>query len=209
MPLNTEIIVHPRLHHLGLTTSNVEPMVAWYREVLGMSIIHQTSSATAGHPDLPAIKITWVSNDEANHRMAFVELPGIGADPDRARHCRIQHFAFEYQTLDELLGSYQRLKSRGILPVLCTDSGVQTAFYYEDPDGNSVEINVDNFGNPWTSGEYVRNSPDFASNPLGVFVDPDKMIAARGLGAVPGDLHMRARAGEFAPEKPYDPRVMI
>jgi len=110
MAFNTETIVHPRLHHLGLTTANLEPMVAWYRAVLGMSIVHQTNSATAGHSNLPAIRITWVTNDEANHRMAFVELPGIEADPDRARHRRIQHFAFEYRTLDELLGSYQRLK---------------------------------------------------------------------------------------------------
>lgn len=141
--------------------------------------------------------------------MAFVELPGIDADPERSRHSRVQHFAFEYQTMDELLGTYERLKRKGIVPVLCTDGGVQTAFYYADPDGNTVEVNVDNFGNPWTSGEYVRNSPDFANNPLGVFVDPDKMITAREAGASAWDLHIRARAGEFAPEVPYDVRIMI
>lgn len=209
MPLNTDTIVHPRLHHLGLTTANAAPMVEWYRQVLGMVVVHKTPSATAGHPNLPPIQITWLSNDEANHRLAFVELPGLEADPDRARHRRIQHFAFEYQTLDALLGTYQRLKGMGILPVLCTDAGLQTAFYYEDPDGNSVEINVDNFGDPWTSGDYIRTSPEFARNPLGVFVDPDKMIAAHALGASQWALHVRARAGEFSPETPYDPRVMM
>lgn len=209
MALNTETIIHPRLHHLGLTTADAESMIAWYRQVLGMVVVHQTPSAAAGLADVPPIKVTWVSNDEANHRMAFVELPGLEADPERAHHRRIQHFAFEFQTLDELLGTYLRLKRQGILPVLCTDAGVQTAFYYEDPDGNSVEINVDNFGNPWTSSEHVRHSPEFARNPLGVFVDPDKMIAARELGTSPWDLHLRARAGEFAPAKPYDARVML
>jgi catechol-2,3-dioxygenase len=53
-----------------------------------------------------------------------------------------------------LLDTYARLKEQGILPVLCTDAGAQTALYYEDPDRNSVELNVDNYGNNWTSDEH-------------------------------------------------------
>jgi catechol 2,3-dioxygenase len=151
----------------------------------------------------------WVSNDEANHRLAFVQLPGLIADPDRAHHQRLQHFAFEYRTLDDLLGTYARLKEQGILPILCTDSGSQTAFYYEDPDRNSVELNVDNYGDSWTSTEHLRNSPEFAKNPMGKYVDPDKVIAAREAGASPWELHERAWTGEFAPEKPYDPRILL
>lgn len=30
--------------------------------------------------------------------------------------------------------------------MLCTDAGAQTAFCYTDPDGNSVELHVDNYG---------------------------------------------------------------
>ena len=36
-------------------------------------------------------------------------------------------------------------------------------------------------------------------------VDPEKMVAAREAGASSWELHERAVAGEFAPEKPYDP----
>ena len=39
----------------------------------------------------------------------------------------------------------------------------------------------------------------FATSTL-VYVDPDKMIAARKAGASPWELHERAFAGEFAPE---------
>jgi catechol 2,3-dioxygenase len=141
----TETIVHPRLHHLGLTTSNLDALIAWYRKVLGMGIVHRTSAA-AGGKDVPAINAAWVTNDEANHRLAFVQLPGLNADLDRSHNHRIQHVAFEYRTLDDLLGTYTRLKGLGIEPVLCTDGGSQTAFYYEDPDRNSVELNVDNYG---------------------------------------------------------------
>jgi catechol 2,3-dioxygenase-like lactoylglutathione lyase family enzyme/ketosteroid isomerase-like protein len=133
-----------------MTTTNIDAMLAWYRDVLGMSLVHRTASATGPHDAAQILKAAWVTNDEANHRLAFVELPGLVADPDRARHKRLQHSAFEYRNLDDLLGSYARLKPLGILPVLCTDSG---AHYYEDPDRNSVELNVDNYGDSWTSSE--------------------------------------------------------
>lgn len=39
-------------------------------------------------------------------------------------------------------------------------------------------------------------------------IDLDKMIAARKAGASPWELHERASAGQFAPDKPYDPRSL-
>jgi hypothetical protein len=38
---------------------------------------------------------------------------------------------------------------KGILPVLAADQGLQTSVYYLDPDQNSVELNVNNYGNEW------------------------------------------------------------
>jgi catechol 2,3-dioxygenase len=207
--MNKVTIVHPRLQHLGMTTTNIDAMLTWYRSVLGMTLVHRTSSATGEHAAGPNLLAAWVSNDEANHRLAFVQLPGLGEDSDRAHHHRVQHFAFEYRNLDDLLGTYVRLKQQSIKPVLCADSGAQTALYYEDPDHNSVELNVDNYCNSWTSGDHLRNSPEFAKNPMGKYVDPEKMVAAREAGASPWDLHERAWAGEFAPAKPYDPRVLL
>jgi catechol 2,3-dioxygenase len=207
--MNKVTIIHPRLQHLGMTTANIDAMLSWYRDVLGMSLVHRTSSATRDENDGPVLKAAWVTNDETNHRLAFVELPGLEADAHRSHHKRLQHFAFEYQTLDDLLGTYVRLKEHGIMPVLCTDAGAQIAFYYEDPDRNSVELNVDNYGDSWTSGEHLRNSPEFAKNPMGTYIDPEKMIAAHEAGASPWELHERAWAGEFAPAKPYDPRALL
>jgi catechol 2,3-dioxygenase len=207
--MNTETIIHPRLHHLGLTTGNLEGMIDWYRRVLGMSVVHRTEAAVADQSNAPTLRAAWVSNDEANHRLAFVQLPGLTADPERSRHHRLQHVAFEYRTIDELLGTYARLKDLGIIPVLCTDGGSQTAFYYEDPDRNSVEINVDNYGDCWTSSEHMRTSPEFARNPMGTYVDPDKMIAARKAGASPWELHERALTGEFVPPQPSDPSALL
>lgn len=201
--MNTQFIVHPKLQHFGLTTSNLDAMVDWYRKVLGMGIHHRAALPPIARGRAPFSGAAFISNDEVHHRMVFFEVPGIVPDPDRGRHPRMQHVAFEVQNFDELLGTYARLKGLGILPVWAADHGMATAFYYQDPDHNIVEINVNVYGSEWTATEHMRTSAVFAR----VFVDPDKMLAARKAGASPWELHERAMAGEFSPSKPFDART--
>jgi hypothetical protein len=55
----------------------------------------------------------------------------------------------------------------------------------------------------------MRTSPEFGANPMGTYVDPDKRIVARAAGMPAEELHQRAYAGEFPPQKPMDPRVLM
>jgi len=87
------------------------------------------------------------------------------------------------------------------------DEGFQAAFYYQDPDQNVVELNMNYYGNDWTATEYMKSSPSIAERPNLVAVDPEKMIAARKAGGSALKLHERVSAGEFAPATPYDPRT--
>jgi catechol 2,3-dioxygenase len=206
-PASREII-RPTLHHFGLTTSAPEAMLDWYGKVLGATPVHKTTKP-AGEQSPPGLRADWVTNDKANHRVAFVSIPGLIDDADRSRHHRIQHVAFEYASLDDLLTSYIRLKRLGIEPVLTTDTGATTAFYYEDPERNVVELLADNFGDWAKSTEFMRSSTSFAAKPIGAYVDPDAMIAARAAGASVEEVHRRAYAGEFPPSKPMDPRVLL
>ncbi|CDZ55014.1 hypothetical protein [Neorhizobium galegae] len=115
-----------------------------------------------------------------------------------------------YRTLDELLGTYARLKALGIAPVLAVNEGAQTAFYYEDPDRNSIELNVSNFNafeENWTSIKHTQTSPDFANRPLGV--DIDQFIAAREADASPWEIHKRVWTNEFASANPYNPLSLL
>ncbi len=52
------------------------------------------------------------------------------------------------------------------------------------------------------------SSRRFTANPIGVSVDPDRMVA-RADGASPDELHERAFAGEFEPDAPLDLRVTL
>jgi catechol 2,3-dioxygenase len=71
--MNTDIIVHPKLHHYGLTTANLDAMVEWYRKVLGMTVNFRLSTPR-GAPNVPAFSAAFVSNDEVHHRMVFFEV---------------------------------------------------------------------------------------------------------------------------------------
>jgi catechol 2,3-dioxygenase len=124
---------------------------------------------------------------------------------------KLQHVAFEYATIDDLLNSYTRIKELGIEPVLTTDHGVSIAFYYKDPDGNTIELFVDNFGNWDRSREYMQSSPDFnrTAASIGTLVDAEKLVAARQAGMSFAELHRRAYAGEFPPSRPMNPHDLI
>lgn len=190
-------LIRPAFHHFGVITMHLEETLDWYAKVLGMTTVQSSHG------------LVFLTNDQAHHRLAVISLPGARENPAPSPSTKIQHVAFEYATLDDLLISWERLKGLGIEPVLATDHGPTIAFYYRDPDGNSIELFVDAFGDWDQSSEYVRTSPEFHRNPMGTFVDPEPMMAARKAGATAADLHRRALAGEFPPPHPMDPRTLL
>ena len=170
-------------------------MIEWYGNVVGMVPNYRDTVAA------------WMSNDAANHRVALLAVPGIEDDPARIPHAGMHHSAFEYPSIDHLLETYERLKGEGIKPHASLDHGVTTSLYYVDPDGNSVELQVDNFGDWRASSEWMRTAPEFKTNPIGVQIDPDKLLSAWRAGADAGELHRRGYAGEFDPGTPLDLRL--
>ncbi len=201
--MNTDVAVHPKLHHYGLITAKLDTMVDWYHKVLGMTVNHR-STAAAARNGAPFSSLAFLSNDEADHRIVLFEMPGAPGDAERRGSGPLQHVAFQCDTFDDLLGTYARLKRAGIMPRWAADHGLGTAIYYEDPDRNIVEINVNNYGNAWTATEHIKTM-----SPAMVQVDLDKMIDARKNGASGWELHRRAGAGEFAPANPIDSRARL
>lgn len=184
---------HPHLHHVGIKTRRLDDMVAWYRTVVGMEVMRAFPSMVV------------VSNDDANHRLALV---GAGTeDPDLHRHSGLQHVAFEHGSLEELLANYLRLEQLGIQPHISVNHGASTSLYFVDPDGNDVELFCDNLGGWAQSSDWVRTSEEFGRNPLGIWVDPAKLVAAWEAGASAQEIHRRGYAGEFPPARPPDLRL--
>lgn len=186
---------NPVLHHVTLKTTRLREMADWYDRAVGLTPNHYGPYGA------------WLTNDAANHRMALLIAPGLGDDPDKIAHTGIHHLAFEYPDMEGLLSTYERLKEHGIVPHACLDHGMTTSFYYVDPDGNSVELQYDNFGAWDASSDWMRNSPEFETNPIGVNIDPEQVVAAWKAGADADELHRRGYAGEFDPGTPLDLRL--
>jgi catechol 2,3-dioxygenase len=185
----------PKLHHVNLKTNRLQEMIDWYGEVVGSTVIHQYPGGA------------WLTNDDANHRIALLAVPGLSDDPDKVSHTGMHHSAFEYPTMGDLLENYVRLRDAGIVPHGCLDHGMTMSFYYLDPDANSVELQCDEFGDWAKSKEFMTTSPLFEANPIGTPVDPDKVAAAHEAGATAQELHERAYGGEFLPQAPLDLRL--
>ena len=129
----SKAIARPTFHHINLKTLRLQEMIDWYATVLGMETQYQFSGGA------------WLTNDEANHRIALLVSPVLSEDADKLRHTGFHHSAFEYATMGDLLDAYVRLKALGIEPHASLDHGITCSLYYEDPDGNSLELQTDNF----------------------------------------------------------------
>ena len=76
--MNTKITIHPKLHHYGLATADIDGMVEWYRKVLGMTVNHalEDSGDSAHHWSRPPFSgFAFMSNDEMDHRIVLFEIP--------------------------------------------------------------------------------------------------------------------------------------
>jgi catechol 2,3-dioxygenase len=190
-------VYRPTLHHVNLKTVRLDEMIDWYGKVVGLEVAFRFDGGA------------WLTNDAANHRLALLTSPALSDDDGKLDHAGLHHTAFEYELLDELLETYLRLKAEGIRPHFAVDHGMTTSFYYADPDGNSVELQADNFGDWSASSRFLRTAPEFAADPIGQLVDPDLMVQARRGGASAEELHRRAYAGEFPPSHAMDPRIPL
>jgi len=182
-------IIRPLPHHVTMKTSRLDEMIKWYGLVLGTEVQSRNEVAA------------WTLNDEANHRIAFLAVPGLGDDADKIRHNGIHHCAFEYASFADLMSSYGRLREAGVEPAFCIDHSVTISIYYEDPEGNYVELQSDNLSDWKLSTEYMRTSRAFSENPIGVFFDPVRVYESFKSGADFRTLQKDVRAGRYLPEQ--------
>jgi catechol 2,3-dioxygenase len=181
--------IRPSLHHVTMKTSRLDEMIEWYGLVLGTRVQFRNEVAA------------WMSNDEANHRIAFLAVPGLGDDADKIRHNGMHHYAFEYTSFADLMSSYDRLRKAGVEPAFCFDHGLTMSLYYQDPEDNYVELQSDNFSDWRLSTEYMRTSRAFAENPIGVFFDPARVYESFKSGTDFKTLQTDVRAGRYMPEE--------
>jgi catechol 2,3-dioxygenase len=186
---DTRPVIHPKFHHVNLKTTRLQEMIDFYGTLVGAEVVFQDQVGA------------WLSNDGANHRVALLAFPNFVDDAEKDTRTGMHHSAFEYDSFDELMSTYVRLRDKGITPAICLDHGMTFSYYYADPDGNNVELQVDNFGDWAKSTEWMRTSPEFKANPIGQFLDPEQVIADHQAAMSHAEIHAKATAGGYAPEQ--------
>jgi catechol-2,3-dioxygenase len=174
-------IVPIKMAHFVIRTNRFAATVAWYQTVLHAQIAFQNE------------QLAFLSFDDEHHRVAIINQPQLRDSAEDI--AAIDHVAFSYGSLGELLLTYERLKGTGIIPRYTYNHGMTTSFYYADPNGNKIELQVDNFSSHVEAAAFLR-SPAFAEDPVGVIFDPEQLLkqwrekgAQAGIMA-PGSSHL-------------------
>jgi catechol-2,3-dioxygenase len=152
--------------HVVYNTRRFDEMIAWYQKVFEADVVHQN----------PAL--AFLTYDDEHHRFAFANLdvfkPAVDGGGGRGE-IGVNHVAYTYKNLGDLLDTYARLKESGITPYWPVHHGLTLSFYYKDPDGNRMEFQIDCCSLK-EANEYMR-SEAFAANPVGVDIDPEALLA--------------------------------
>jgi catechol 2,3-dioxygenase-like lactoylglutathione lyase family enzyme len=179
---NGSAIVSPvRLAHFVLRTSRFDELVRWYKIVLGAK------------PAFENELLSFLSYDEEHHRVAILRAPDL-AD-QTAGVAGVHHCAFTYGSLGDLMMTYERLRDLGITPVFVINHGPTTSLYYADPDGNQIELQVDNYDTVEEATQFFY-SPAFAENPIGVEFDPEELALRLRAGEPESKLRQRPDIGK-------------
>jgi catechol 2,3-dioxygenase-like lactoylglutathione lyase family enzyme len=175
-----------KLAHLVFQTNQIGRMRDWYCATLDAQVVHENPS------------LCFVTYDDEHHRIAFIDpgplaprapiLPGRLVDT--AEPPGLHHVAFTYPSMGAFLDNYVRLKALGIVPFRCINHGPTTSMYYRDPDGNRVELQIDNFATAQEGRDWL-STPAFAENPIGVEYDPDQLVARFRAGVPVAELVIR------------------
>jgi catechol 2,3-dioxygenase-like lactoylglutathione lyase family enzyme len=156
--------------HVVYQTRRFDEMIAWYQAVFEAEVVHQD----------PAL--AFLRYDDEHHRFAFANLdvlqPSGGSDRGAVG---VNHVAYTYADAGALLETYARLGEAGIWPYWSIHHGITLSNYYQDPDGNRMEFQVD-------ADLGFMDSPAFAANPIGIEVDMDALLARYRAGANPVGL---------------------
>jgi len=172
-----------KLAHIVLQTNRIHELQEWYCKVLSARVIHDSSPF-----------ISFICYDDEHHRIAFLNPgplaerePGVGGPVAAGREAGLHHIAFTFASLNDLLENYRRLKGIGIKPYWCVNHGPTTSMYYRDPDGNQIELQIDNFATTEEGRAYMEG-PAFRKNPVGVEFDPEALDARFRAGASLAEL---------------------
>ena len=162
------------LGHVGIYVRDLEQMVAFYRDVLGMQITKQNWRAGA---------VFLSANPEAvDHEIALMRGRPEGEEPHL-----INQISMRVETLDDLRAFRRRLLAEGYRIDTIANHGSAIGCYFFDPEGNRTEVF-------WVTGRscWVPNSDpiDIEQPDAAVLAEVDRVWERIGHVPVGGRLEL-------------------
>ena len=116
------------LGHVNMYVRNAEDAHKWYEDILGLHTY-----------DLVPGRAAFMSaNLDESHEIALMEV-GAGAAGPEAGRVGLNHMAWRMESLEDLGEFFHRLEERDI-PMHIGDHGISLGIYFQDPDGNGIEV---------------------------------------------------------------------
>jgi catechol-2,3-dioxygenase len=122
------------IHHVGLYAKDPLVSAQFYRDILDMQTVGGTPDGT---PGIGASAFLSSRPGEESHEIALFSQP------------QFRHVAFKVASLADLKRLYRLVLERELPIKLTADHGASLAFYFDDPDGNMIEVY-------WPTGKHVK-----------------------------------------------------
>ena len=160
-------------HHIAFKTTNYEAMVSFYKNLFGCEPLYQSD------------QMSFLTYDNEHHRIAIANTSEILKDLNLIERMimkfklflnkkipsiqGLDHVSYRINPIEKWFDFYFSAKERGLKPLWTINHGWISGIYYEDPDGNLVEIFFEHFR---SAEEFKENiSPDFEDEPIGTNMD--------------------------------------
>lgn len=151
------------ISHYGIRAQRFRDMIQWYKTVFRAKIQHENEF------------LAFMTFDEEHHRLVIFEDAATVAKPENA--AGVDHVGYGLASFGDFVLTYERLKAEGIIPFLTLNHRFTTSLYYHDPDGNEVELSVDNFSTKEECDAFVRSERmmEIGRPPFGYTFDADEL----------------------------------
>ena len=152
------------ISHYGIRAKSFNEMVDWYSTVFNAKIQHQNEF------------LAFITFDDEHHRLVIFEDPETVDKPAMA--AGIDHVGYGVADFKSLVETYERLKASGITPFMPLNHKFTTSLYYRDPDGNEVELSVDNFPTKDECNAFITSErmDEIGRPPFGCTFDPEELV---------------------------------
>ncbi len=151
------------ISHYGIRARRYREMIRWYKTVFSARVQHENEF------------LAFMTFDDEHHRLVIFEDDATVDKPATA--AGVDHVGYGLASFGDLVLTYERLKAEGITPFLPLNHRFTTSLYYRDPDGNEVELSVDNFPTKGECDAFVRSErmEEIGRPPFGYAFDPDEL----------------------------------